>query len=655
MNENRKHIVQFVFLLVGVVYGLRLFYLQIIDTSYKIKALATSSERVVQYPQRGQIYDRKGKLVVYNTPVYDLMVVPKKAKIADTLAFCRLLEITPQQIDSLVARMKKERGYSRSRPSIFMGQLSTVDFAKIQDGLIDYPGFYVTARTIRHYPYQSMANTLGYVGEISQKKLEEQVGSYYSQGDYVGLSGLEASYEEQLRGKKGVKYVMVNVHHVEKGAFKNGILDTTAVAGESLTSTVDIELQQYAEQLMQNKVGSVVAIEPKTGEVLAMVSSLSYDPNLLAGTRAYSRNYNQLVRNPLLPLYNRPLQAVYRPGSIFKLVQTLATLQEGAIKTNSFLPDSGPMKCHKHSSRHNGLHNAIQYSCNVYFYQVFRHNIYYQETGNTFKDSERGLMRWREAVTKFGLGRRLGIDLPNEKRGFVPDTAYFNRVYGAHSWKFSNWYSMAIGEGELGVVPLQMANLAAIIANKGYYYTPHLVKGIGKEEKVLEQYTTRNYVGVDSSYFGVVISGMEDAVRAGTVSYNAHIDSVTVIGKTGTSENKKGQKDHSVFVAYAPKENPRIAIAVYVENAGFGGTIAAPIASLIMEKHIKGYIPKNRKAVEKMMIEKNFMPKAPALPKIPQDGGLNKLVRQDTLAKPREKKPIATARNGTARVVKISQ
>ena len=655
MNENRKHIVQFVFLLVGAVYVLRLFYLQIINTSYKIKALATSSERVVQYAQRGQIYDRNGKLVVYNTPVYDLMVVPKKAKIADTLAFCHLLEITPPQMDSLVARMKKEKGYSRSRPSVFLGQLSTVDFAKIQDGLIDYPGFYVTARTIRHYPYASMANTLGYVGEISQKKLEQQENGYYSQGDYVGLSVLEASYEEQLRGKKGVKYVMVNVHHVEKGAFKNGVLDTTAVAGESLTATVDIELQQYAEQLMQNKVGSLVAIEPKTGEVLAMVSSPSYDPNVLAGTRAYSRNYNKLVRDPLLPLYSRPLQAVYRPGSIFKLVQTLATLQEGAIKTNSFMPDNGPMKCHKHSSAHNGLHNAIQYSCNVYFYQVFRHNIYYQETGNTFKDSERGLMRWREAVTKFGFGRRLGIDLPNEKRGFVPDTAYFNKLYGAHSWKFSNWYSMAIGEGELGVVPLQMANLAAIIANKGYYYTPHLVKGIGKENKVLEQYTTRNYVGVDSSYFGVVISGMEDAVRAGTVSYYAHMDSITMIGKTGTSENKKGQKDHSVFVAYAPKENPKIAIAVYVENAGFGGSVAAPIASLIVEKHIKGYIPKNRKAIEKMMIEKNFMPKAPVLPKIPQGERLNQLVRQDTLAKPRAKKPIAPARNSPAPVVKVSQ
>jgi penicillin-binding protein 2 len=661
MKDNRRYIIQFVFLLVGVVYLLRLFYLQIVNDSYKLKALATSSERVVQYPQRGQIYDRNGKLIVYNTPVYDLMVVPKKAKIEDTLALCRLLEITHHQFDSLMQKMKKDKSYSRVRPSIFIGQLSTVDFAKIQDGLIDFPGFYVTARTIRHYPYKSMANTLGYIGEINPKQLEKQEGNYYSQGDYVGLSGLEASYEKELRGRKGVKYVMVNVHHVEKGAFKDGALDTAAVAGQSLTSTVDIELQQYAESLMQNKVGSVVAIDPKTGEILTMVSSPGYDPNELSGTRAYSKNFNRLLRDPLIPLYNRPLQAVYRPGSIFKLVQSLTALQEGAITTRSVFPLDGPMGCHKHSAAHNTLHNAIQMSCNVYFYHVFRHNIYYHETGNLFRDSEVGLMRWRNSVSKFGFGRRLGIDLPNEKRGFVPDTAYFNKVYGAHSWKFSNWYSMAIGEGELGVVPLQMANLVAIIANRGYYYTPHLVKTIGKDGKIAEQYRTPNSVGVDSTHFNVVVQAMEDVVRAGTGA-SARIDSIIVCGKTGTSENKKGKdgkkgKDHSVFVAFAPRDNPKIAIAVYVENAGFGAAVAAPIASLLMEKYIKGSVSPKRKAVEKSMMEKNFMPTptAPILPKIPQGEHLNTVAKKVSTVKTTEKKVPVTVRNGNTPIVRVSQ
>jgi penicillin-binding protein 2 len=655
MKDNRRYTIQFVFLLVGFVYLARLFYLQIVDDSYKIKALATSSERVVQYPQRGQIYDRNGKLIVYNTPVYDLMMVPKKSKIADTLAFCQLLDIDRHAFDSLIGRMKKEKGYSRVRPSIFMGQLSTVDFAKIQDGLIDYPGFYVTARTIRHYPYKSMANTLGYIGEINPKQLEKQEGNYYSQGDYIGLSGLESSYEKELRGQKGVKYVMVNVHHVEKGAFKNGALDTASVAGESLNSTIDIDLQQYAEKLMQNKVGSIVAIDPKTGEVLTMVSSPGYDPNLLSGTRAYSRNFNRLLKDPLLPLYSRPLQAVYRPGSIFKLVQSLVSLQEGAITTGSTFPLDGPMACHKHSGAHNTLHNAIQMSCNVYFYHVFRHNIYFHETGNMFRDSEKGLMRWRNSVSKFGFGRKLGIDLPNEKRGFVPDTAYFNKVYGAHSWKFSNWYSMAIGEGELGVVPLQMANLVSIIANRGYYYIPHLVKGIGKGGQISEKYTTRNSVGVDSAHFKVVVQAMEDVVNAGT-GRSARIDSIIVCGKTGTSENKGG-KDHSVFVAFAPRDNPKIAIAVYVENAGFGAAVAAPIASLLMEKYIKGSVPEKRKVIEKGIIEKNFMPtpKVPVLPKVPQGEPLNKLVKQDSITKPTSKKPIVTARNSPIPLVKVSQ
>jgi penicillin-binding protein 2 len=602
MREGRQYVVMGIFIAVGIVFLIRLFFLQVVDTSYRSAAESNAILKVTQYPTRGQIYDRKGKLIVINAPVYDIMMIPKKVKIEDTLG------LTKPGFDSLIRVARASKSYSRVKPYPFLKQVSNVDFARIQGALVDYPGFYATARTIRSYPRKVMANTLGYIGEISKKKLESPGQTYYKQGDYIGISGIESSYEDHLRGKRGVKYVLVDVKGIEKGPFKTGQMDTSAVSGEALTSSIDIDLQQYAETLMMNKVGSVVAIEPSSGEILTMVSSPTYDPNMLTG-REFPINFGPLQKDPLIPLYNRPIQAVYRPGSIFKLVQSLVGLQQGSINSTSHLPDVGPMGCHNHSGAHNGMHNAIQYSCNVYFYQAFRNYIYHKETGNTFKDSERGLMRWREAVNKFGFGRTLGIDLPNEKRGFVPDTSFFNRVYGKGSWKFSNWYSMAIGEGELGVVPLQMANLVAIIANRGHYFTPHLVKGIGKEGKIDPKYTTPNYVGVDSDKFGVVIQAMEDVVRAGTAA-SARIDSIIVCGKTGTSENKKG-KDHSVFVAFAPKDNPKIAIAVYVENAGFGAAVAAPIASLIMEKYIKGEVSKKKKAVEKIMIEKNFMPTPP--------------------------------------------
>lgn len=629
MREGRQYVIQGIFIAVGLVFLIRLFFIQVIDKSYESAAASNVVLKVVQYPNRGQILDRNGKLIVINAPVYDIMMIPKKVRIEDTLAFCEVMGITRQGFDSIFRVARASRAYSRVKPYPFLKQISNVDFARIQDKLIDYPGFYVMARTIRSYPRRVLANTLGYIGEISKKKLEAPGQTYYKQGDYVGISGIEAFYEEQLRGKRGVKYVMVNVKGVEKGSFKNGQFDTLSVAGENLISSIDIDLQQYAESLMINKIGSIVAIEPSSGEILTMVSTPSYDPNKLTG-REFPVNFGPLQKDPLIPLYNRPLQAVYRPGSIFKLTQSLVGLQQGSINSTSLLPDVGPMGCHNHSGAHNGMHNAIQYSCNVYFYQAFRQYIYHKETGNTYKDSERGLMRWRDAVSKFGFGRTLGIDLPNEKRGFVPDTSFFNRVYGKGSWKFSNWYSMAIGEGELGIVPLQMANLGAIIANRGYYFTPHLVKGIGKKGKIDAKYTTPNYVGVDSSKFQVVVQAMADVVRAGTAA-SARIDSIIVCGKTGTSENKKG-KDHSVFVAFAPKDNPKIAIAVYVENAGFGAAVAAPIASLLMEKYLKGAVSPKRKYLEKSMLEKNFMPESLELK--PLILAKKEPVKKDTVQKP---------------------
>ncbi|CAA9256097.1 MAG: Peptidoglycan D,D-transpeptidase MrdA [uncultured Cytophagales bacterium] len=614
MQEERKFVVQGVFLAVGLIFLLRLFYLQVIDDSYKYAADNNVIKKVIEYPHRGQVFDRNGKLVVINGPVFDISFVPKKTKIQDTAKFCRDMGITRGYFDTLVAAYRKDWREGRAgpmKPYTLFKQVSTVDFARIQDRLIDYPGFSYTSRTIRSYPHQSFANALGYIGEIGKKQLETQEEPYYQQGDYIGVSGIEKYYEKELRGQRGVQFVLENVKGVVKGSFKNGEYDTLSVPGQTLVSSIDLELQKYAEWLMANKVGSIVAIDPNTGEILCMVSTPSYDPNRLTG-RDLMKNFVPLSKDPLIPLYNRPIQAVYRPGSIFKLVQSLVGLQQGSITPAERLPDVGPMGCHHHSGMHNGLHNAIQYSCNVYFYQAFRQYIYHKETGNTYKDSQKGLMRWRDAITKFGFGRKLGVDLPNEKRGFVPDTSFFDRVYGRGSWKFSNWYSMAIGEGELGVVPLQMANLAAIIANRGHYYTPHLVKSIGKDGKPAPQFTTPNYVGVDSSHFSTVIDGMEDVVKAGTARLAIMKDYI-VCGKTGTSENKKG-KDHSVFIAFAPKHNPKIAIACYVENAGFGGVVAAPIASLIMEKYISPGVPQRPQLekFEKYMHEQNFMPKREA-------------------------------------------
>jgi penicillin-binding protein 2 len=604
MKDSRKYVIQGVFILVGIVYLIRLFYLQVVDDNYKEQADDNALRRVVVHPHRGQILDRNGKLIVINESVYDISVIPKKAKIDDTLRFCNAMGVTRQYFDSVMAVATLTK-YAKGRPSIFLKQLSVTEFARIQDRLINYPGFFYTSRAVRKYPSPTMANALGYIGEISEKRLENQ--TYYRQGDYIGISGIESYYEEQLRGQRGVRYVMVNVNGVEKGAFKEGAFDTAAVAGENLISSIDLNLQQYADSLMQNKIGSIVAIEPSTGEILTMVSAPSYDPNLLVG-RMFGKNFTELQKNPYLPMYNRPIQAVYRPGSIFKLVQSLVALQEGVITPESqFACIRYPMKCHNHPGGHNDLHNAVQWSCNPYFYNVYRRIIYAKTTGNNWRDSPVGLMEWNKHVKTFGFGTRLDVDLPNVKRGFIPDTAIYNRSYGKMRWQFSNFYSVSIGEGELNVVPIQMANLAAIMANRGYYYTPHLIKSIGKNGKPLPQYTERHQTSIDPEHFQTVVDGMEDAVKRGTVWSKARIPDIVMCGKTGTSQNKKGEKDHSVFVAFAPKDNPKIALAVYVENAGFGGFAAAPIASLIIEKYLKGKV--DRYLLEKDFKLRNFMPK----------------------------------------------
>ncbi|MFM6947502.1 MAG: peptidoglycan D,D-transpeptidase FtsI family protein [Aquirufa sp.] len=602
MFEGRKHIIFLFFVIVALAFLAKLLYLQVFDETYMKAADNNAIRKIIQVPFRGEVYDRNQKLIVYNTPIYNLYVTPRKALVKDTLRFCQLFGITKGYFDTT---MRRAKAYSKVKPYLFLKHLSKEDFARAQDAMVDYPGFSFTTNAFRTYQYKALSNALGYVAEINPDALLEQTDDYYHQGDFVGVSGLESFYEESLRGQRGIKYRMVNSNGVEKGDFKNGKLDVTPIAGSNLYTSIDIKIQQYADSLMQNKVGSVVAIEPSTGEILTMVSAPSYDPSLLAG-RNFSKYYSQLALDPMKPLLNRPPSAYYRPGSTFKLIQALVGLQLGALTPGSVFTHAGaPVKCHSHNTSHNDLHNAIQWSCNPYFYHAFRKILYDKTEGNTFQRSAQGLQRWSELVANFGIGRKLGIDLSNEKKGNLPNVEYYNKIYkGENTWKFSNIYSLSIGEGELVVSPLKMANVAAIIANRGWYIPPHIVKGLGDKKTLDPFYRTKIPVGVDAKHFGVVIEGMKDAVLHGTVGGDGRIPDIEMCGKTGTSQNKKG-KDHSIFIAFAPKNNPKIAIAVFVENAGFGGFAAAPIASLIIEKYLKGKV--DRKDVETKFLNMNYM------------------------------------------------
>jgi penicillin-binding protein 2 len=583
MNENRQYIIQFVFVLVGLIFLARLFSIQVLDNNYKLAANNNIIQKVIEYPYRGLIYDRNGELLVYNQPVYDLMVIPKEVRVKDTLAFTQLLGITKEEFEK---KLKDARSYSYVKPSVFMKQLSNTTFAQIQGSLIDFPGFHIQPRTVRSYPYKNMAHVFGYIGEISKQQLAQDTTGYYRQGDYIGISGIEATYEKPLRGKTGVSYKMVNVRGIEKGKFKGGEYDTLPVRGENLISTIDIELQTYAETLLEGKVGSIVAIEPKTGEILAMVSAPSYDPNILSG-RDFGENYAKLVKDSLKPLFNRPLMGAFPPGSIYKVAQALVALEEGVITPQTRITCNRRLiGCHG-SHTYEDLSGAITVSCNPYFREIYRRMLNQEISSNTFKDTEIGLELWREHMLSFGFGRTLGIDIPNEKGGYMPAPSLYNRIYGEGRWKFSNIYSNSVGQGEVLTVPLQMANFAAIIANRGYYVIPHLIKGIGDDGRPLEEYREKHYTTIDPKHFDVVIDAMENVVEYGTGQYRAKVRGISICGKTGTVENDHGE-DHSVFIAFAPKEDPVIAMAVYVENAGQGARAAAGITGLMIEKYIKG-------------------------------------------------------------------
>lgn len=607
--SSRRYVVIGIFVIVGLVYLCRLAYLQIFDDTYAELANRNALRYVTQYPSRGLIYDRNGKLLVYNEAVYDLMVIPRQVKNIDTLEFCNLLKITKEEF---IKKMEKARVYSTYTPSIFEKQISKEDFAPIQEKIYQYEGFYAQSRTLRYYPESVACHVLGYIGEVNEDMIAKN--PYYKKGDYIGMSGLEKSYEEILRGKKGSKITMVDVHNREKGSFKDGIYDTAAISGKNLYSTIDIELQKYAEALMKNKRGCIVAIEPSTGEVLCFVSAPYYDPNLLVG-RVRGKNYKALAEDISKPLFNRVLMAEYPPGSIFKIAQALIALDMGVIQPNSgFVCDKSLVGCHGHPSATN-VRDAIKMSCNPYFYRVFQ-RVVQQTNPKTGKiDSKYGLMLWNAAAKRMGFGTRLDIDLPNVRKGYIPDTTFYNKWYPS-GWNFHTIYSNSIGQGEVGVNPLQMANFAALVANRGWYITPHLVRSYGdeKQREKFVKYSQKNYSLIASSYWDLAVEGMWGVVHeAGGTARRAMIDDIAVCGKTGTAENIG--EDHSVFISFAPKTNPKIAVAVYIENArGGGGTWAAPIASLVIEKYIKGEV--ERKEMEQMYMETNPCQPLPLVRKV---------------------------------------
>lgn len=586
--ESRRYMILAIFTFIAVAFVIRLLYIQVIDVdTWKEEAASISEDKKLTFPPRGQIFDRNGVLLVGNANVYDILVTPNMIKDMDTLAFCSLIGIT---VDEFLTKMERATTYPNVsyKSSIFEKQVPPNEFAPIAEQLYKYPGFDYQERSLRTYPLRIGGHVLGFIGEVNQEQIDENP-KVYNLGDYIGITGMEREYEEQLRGSKGIRHIVKDAFGNEKGSYEDGKFDTMAVSGMDLVTTIDAELQQYGELLMTNKIGSIVAIEPSTGEILSLVSSPNYDPNLLVG-RVRGKNYFMLENDTMNPLFNRALNAYYPPGSIFKMVQAMIGLELGVLTPNTgFTCNKSLVGCHNHPTADN-VEKAIQFSCNPYFYSAVKRMIQQGKASSIFKDSHIGLDIWQEYVMSFGLGQRLDTDISGVGAGFVPGTAYYDTLYGEYRWAYSTIYSISIGQGEVSVIPLQMANIAAIFANRGYYYTPHFIKSVGSNGYVPPEYLEPHYTMVSPEYFEIAAEAMRKVVEEpGGTARRARIDSIAVCGKTGTAENPHGE-DHSVFIAFAPKDDPQIAIAVYVENAGFGGTWAAPIASLMMEKYINGEI-----------------------------------------------------------------
>jgi len=583
--------------------------LQIFDSSYRQKADARTLDKKTLYPSRGLIYDRNGKLLVYNNPIYDIRAVYNSVDPAmDTTKFCNLLGIEKQEF---VNNVEKDWGsrFSPAVPFTFQKYVGPQRFAALQESLYEFPGFSEVLRNVRGYSYPNAAHVLGYISEVNRATVETEDG-IYALGDYIGTAGIEYSYEDALRGEKGNSYVLKDNLGREVSSEVLGKLNVSPVSGVDIQISLDIELQAFGEALLKGKKGSVVCIEPSTGEVLAMVSSPGFDPAALAIHRERSKAFTKLQQDTLNPFFDRSVMAAYAPGSIFKPVLALIAMQEGILAPNRTIYCDGAYYyktrrygCHDHPIPYN-VAIAIGHSCNSYFFQTFRDII--EKEG--FKMADRGLRNLNQHLENFGLGKRLEIDLPQEKSGSIPKPEYYDQLYGKDVWRSTYILSLGIGQGELELTTLQMANLAAIIGNRGFYYTPHLIKRFVSELRVLpDNYTTQHQVHIDHKHFEPVIDGMAMAVTQGTAT-SAYLRDIEVCGKTGTSQNPHG-KDHSVFFAFAPRDNPQIAVAVYVENGGWGSTYAVPIGGLMIEKYLNQRIADNRKWLENRILEADLISK----------------------------------------------
>jgi len=611
----------------------RLFFLQIIDDSFKLKSENNAIKIKYDYPERGYIYDRNNKLLVANQPSYDVMVVPRDVKNIDTVEFCKLLDITKEFFDE---KMAKAKVYSPMLPSVFLAQLNKLEYAAFQEKVRKFQGFYIQKRALRDYQYQHGSNVFGFITQVNEKIIAKN--PYYIGGDLIGKQGVEESYEAFLRGQKGVKYILKDKFNREIGSYKEGRYDTIAKQGKDLTLTIDAELQKYGEELMINKWGGIVAIEPKTGEILALVTAPSYDPAILVG-RQRSKNYTKLYRDSIAkPLYDRGLLAEYPPGSPFKILTALIGLQEEVItEQTSFVCHHGFsyargrfMKCH--DSGISMLHNGIYNSCNTYFANVFMNII------KKYKKPADGVDVWAKHIKSFGLGEYMGTDLPTGKAGSIPTSKTYNKLYPGWGWDEKTIVSNSIGQGEILMTPIQLANMMATVANRGYYYTPHIIKKI--EGNVIDKsFRTKHMTTIDKKHFEPVINGLYDVYNLGTAS-GLNVVGIDICGKTGTAENYlkvNGQRvklqDHSIFVAFAPKENPKIAIAVFVENGYWGKRWAGPITSLMIEKYLKKKI--TRVDLENRMLNGSLQGQyEKLLPRKKQDSiAFIKIKKQDSIEK----------------------
>lgn len=602
-HKGRYKVVVGIISLIALIFLSKLFYIQVLNDNYKFSANNNVLRYDVQNAVRGLIYDRDSNLIVSNVPAYDLMIIPKelKNKTIDTLKFCSLVDISKEEF---LEKYHKASEYSNYKESVFIKHISKENSSTLGENLYEFPGFYLRKLTMREYPTNVATHLIGYLGEVNRTKAKND--AFYIKGDLNGVSGVEAAYETKLRGTKGMAIKLVDVHNRDQGKFQEGKFDTLPIAGSTLISTIDIDLQTYGEQLMQNKIGAIVAIEPSTGEILSLVSAPTYNPNLLIG-RKRSDNYKILSEDENKPLFNRALQGTYPPGSTFKLINGLIALQEKSVTKNKLFGCDGDngysygrdrhVGCHPHQNPI-GLEKGVEISCNAYFCHL------YDSYFNQFESTISAYDNWHNHVASFGIGNYMNNDFTTGSPGKLPKSSYFEKLYRG-SWNANTIISMAIGQGELLLTPIQMANMTAIIANRGFYYTPHIIKEISEQESIDTNFTKKKYCSIEQKHFTPIINGMQKVIEGkdGTAQ-NSKIPDLEICGKTGTAQNPHGE-DHSIFIAFAPKDNPKIAIAVYVENGGFGSTWAAPIASLMIDKYLNKSI--NNTNLEEFILNGNLI------------------------------------------------